>query len=218
MSRLVCTPDEVMLALGQHTPKFVPALPGRTNHLQSAVVIPLYWGEELEAVATLRPMHLGHHGGEVCFPGGKPEEGDETLQATGLRELWEELGMRPSKVLGRLSSIPLYTSDFRITPFVIAVEEKRIRVNRDEVDRELWFSMDAIFQQPVIDGFEVTIGQTSKLSPVFVVDGAIMFGATAYALLELLEVLGRLTGRVVPPMALTEYRWDSHRKRPVPLA
>lgn len=215
MSRLVSTPSALNEAFRQYTPRFVPALPGRRNHLNAAVVIPLHWGDEISAVATLRPTHLGHHGGEVCFPGGKPEEEDESLKDTALRELWEELKMRPKQVLGQLSSIPLFTSDFRITPYVIVVEDQSLTIHPGEVERALWFSIDAIFRQPVIEAFAVTVGSETKLSPIFVVDGAVMFGATAYALLELLTLIGKVAGRSVPKMSETGYRWDNQRKRPV---
>ena len=215
MSRLLCTPSELEKTLRHYTPRFVPALPGRTNHRHSAVVIPLCWDGGVHAVATLRPQHLGNHGGEVCFPGGKPEPTDDSLEATGLRELWEELEMRPKAVLGQLSSIPLYTSDFRITPFVICVQDRQLTINPNEVERAIWFSIEAIFQQECIDAFDITVGDVTKLSPIFIVDGAIMFGATAYALIELLNLIGSLAGLDVPEMANTGYVWNQERGRPV---
>ena len=105
----------------------------------------LFWGEGVECLATLRPVAMGEHGGEVCFPGGKPEPGDMNLQGTAERELLEELGIRPSCVLGELSSIPLFTSDYRIQPYVCAIDSKALAPNSAEVDKALWFSVDAIF-------------------------------------------------------------------------
>lgn len=40
----------------------------------------------------------GHHGGQLAFPGGRVEAGDESLIATALREAHEEIGLDPSEV------------------------------------------------------------------------------------------------------------------------
>ncbi len=49
-------------------------------------------------ILTKRSEHLRNHPGEICFPGGVWEEGDETFYATALRELKEELGIDSSRV------------------------------------------------------------------------------------------------------------------------
>ncbi|RUR12808.1 CoA pyrophosphatase [Legionella sp. km772] len=49
-------------------------------------------------ILTKRSEHLRRHPGEVCFPGGVWEEGDENFYATALRELREELGIDSSRV------------------------------------------------------------------------------------------------------------------------
>lgn len=155
------------------------------------------------------------HRGEVCFPGGKQEEGDEGLAATALRETEEELGLIPIRMLGTLSSIPLFTSDYRILPFVCQVGTKKLIPNPNEVDKALWFSLEDIFSQPVIQGFPVRVGGQDKILPVFEIAGEVMFGATAYALLELLQVISPDVGKVVPPIMATGYVWDWTLLRPV---
>ena len=64
------SPAEVGEALRRYVPMDIPALPGRTNHLRAAVVIPLLWRAEIEVVLTVRTTRLRQHAGEVCFPGG----------------------------------------------------------------------------------------------------------------------------------------------------
>ncbi|MCX4246203.1 NUDIX hydrolase [Paraliomyxa miuraensis] len=66
-----------------------------------------------------RSRALRAHGGQVAFPGGKPEPHDATLLDTALREAAEEVDLPPSgtTVLGRLRPVPTPTG-FLIMPFV----------------------------------------------------------------------------------------------------
>jgi 8-oxo-dGTP pyrophosphatase MutT (NUDIX family) len=201
------TPKDVRTALEGHQLVDVPALPGRTNHLESAVLVPLAWEDEVTAVATVRPEAMRAHAGEVCFPGGTPEEGDADLQATALREAHEELGIEGAEVLGRLSSIPLYTSDYRLFPFVARVDATNLVVNEAEVAEVLRFSVPAVLAQERIDALFWKAGKLSGLSPLFRVAGHVMYGATAHVFHELLHVLAPLFETAVPPMETCELTW-----------
>lgn len=58
-----------------------------------AVLVPLVERPEgLCLLYEVRAEHLGRQPGEVCFPGGKMEDGEEPV-ACALRETWEELGI-----------------------------------------------------------------------------------------------------------------------------
>ena len=49
-------------------------------------------------ILTQRSVHLRHHPGEICFPGGRWDFTDLDLWSTALRELNEELGIDSSRV------------------------------------------------------------------------------------------------------------------------
>ena len=67
----------------------------------AAVIIPLISrAEGWSVLFTQRSWQLRHHPGQVCFPGGRKDTSDTSLQMTGLRELEEELGERPETFLG----------------------------------------------------------------------------------------------------------------------
>lgn len=62
---------------------------------ESAVVIVIH-PHEHDAGLTLiqRPVYNGVHSGQMAFPGGKKDDGDESLLHTALRELHEEVGLQ----------------------------------------------------------------------------------------------------------------------------
>jgi 8-oxo-dGTP pyrophosphatase MutT (NUDIX family) len=88
---------------------------------QSAVLAPLYVGEQGPAVVlTRRAAHLRNHRGEVSFPGGRQEDHDTDLVATALREAHEEIRLEPASVdvVGGLDRLSTFVSQSMIHPFV----------------------------------------------------------------------------------------------------
>lgn len=70
-------------------------------------------------VFTQRTAHLADHAGQISFPGGRVDPGDETPEGTALREAREEIGLAPEavQILGRLPDYRTSTG-FRVTPVV----------------------------------------------------------------------------------------------------
>jgi 8-oxo-dGTP pyrophosphatase MutT (NUDIX family) len=97
--------------------------------IDAAVLIPVYRSKdgELRVVMILRNPG-GVHGGQIAFPGGKHDPGDETMLDTALREVREELGL----IVGRgdvLAELPIQqtrTTGYRVFPFLarISVPER----------------------------------------------------------------------------------------------
>ena len=77
------------------------------NHVEPTVVL------------TQRTSHLAHHAGQIAFPGGRREGGEETPETTALREAREEIGLDSARVelLGRLPEYRTSTG-FAVTPVV----------------------------------------------------------------------------------------------------
>ncbi len=74
----------------------------------------------LTVLLTQRTAHLAHHPGQIAFPGGRLDPGDDgDLVACALRETEEEVGLSPEGVvvLGRLDDYVTGTG-FVITPVV----------------------------------------------------------------------------------------------------
>lgn len=208
------TPEAIARALEAHPWYTMPALPGRRNHLAAPVLLPLVWNPTLQVLTTLRPAHLDRHPNEVCFPGGRPEEGDVDMYATATREAYEEVGIESPRRLGRLSSIPLYTSDYRLEPFVGAVAQDTFVASPDEVESILMIPILDALSVDAVDGIAFDLQGSQRLSPIFDVQGHCMYGATAWVLYELLAVLAPLYDRVVPPLKQTHTTWADVLPKP----
>ncbi len=102
-----------------------------------SVTIPLIETEEgLSMVFEVRAAGLKTQPGDICFPGGRMEEGETALQCA-LRELKEETGISPSdlRVLGQFDTLhefsghTLYTFAVSLAPQAL----QKARLNQEEV-------------------------------------------------------------------------------------
>ncbi len=202
------TPDDLAAALARHPRLELDPLPGRTNHLATGVLVPLVFSPDPRCIVTVRSAALRHHAGEVCFPGGRPDPSDRDLCATALREAREELGIERARVLGELSSMPLYTSDFRLHPFVAAVDDTPLRVSEREVAEVLYVPLRAELERAKVDAIPWSHEGQSGLSPAFAIGKYVMYGATAHSFYELLCVAAALFELPVPPLEPGRFRWS----------
>ncbi len=205
------TAEGLRAALASYDRQHWPALPGRKNDVPAAILLPLLLEREPRALFTKRTATLRKHAGEICFPGGRPDEVDEDLKATALREANEEVGLIDVCVVGQLSSIPLYTSDFRLEPFVgVVPKDATFTLCADEVDSLVFLSLDDVFSLPhlhCIDWFNPLTNE-HRHAPVFESPAGLIFGGTAYAFLELLKVIAPLLAVSVPPLQAGRYQWS----------
>jgi 8-oxo-dGTP pyrophosphatase MutT (NUDIX family) len=209
-------PDPAAVAQAVHAwpRRDLPPFPHAPGTHDTGVLVPLRWEQELVCIATLRADGIAH-GGQVCFPGGRPSAEDGDLFSTAKREATEELGVTGVQPLGRLSSVPVFGSSYRIHPFVARIDASNLVAEPGEVAEVLPFSVLGTLRLHHIDA----IGWTSPtgeafLSPVFSLHSHVMFGATAHALLELLDAMAPLFGLKRPPMKPGRYTWEALLSRP----
>lgn len=153
---------------------------------------------DLDVLLLERATTLRSHAGQVAFPGGRIDPGDDGPVAAALREAQEETGLDPSgvEVLGPLDPIPLARSGHLVTP-VLGWWERRSPVGVVDVAESA-----SVFGTPVADLLNpanrytavIDRGVRTPVGPAFLVrvDDAdhLVWGFTAFLLDGLFDELG----------------------------
>jgi 8-oxo-dGTP pyrophosphatase MutT (NUDIX family) len=146
---------------------------------------------------TQRADYVGAHGGQISLPGGKAEEGETPIQ-TALREAQEEIGIDPSKVeiMGTLSQFFVIPSNFMVTPVVGFYRTTPIFTpDPIEVVKILKGNVDELVRDDAVHAGEIIAARIYKMNaPHFLIDGHIVWGATAMMLNELRIILREMLG------------------------
>ena len=160
---------------------------GRT---EAAVLVPMHgWPDNPGLVFTERRHDLRRHAGEISFPGGRRDPGEELLD-TALREAEEEIALSPDRVevVGALPPIGTFVTNYRVHPFVGLIEDGlRFEPNPTEVESVLIASLDELIaayakRRLVRRGVPIR-------TDTYDLAGKVIWGATARILGELLQRL-----------------------------
>ncbi len=160
----------------------------------AAVMIPFLKHEgRWHILLTHRSHHLVEHRGQVAFPGGAREWGDEDLKWTALREMHEEIGVDPQDVIvfGHLGDMPIITG-YLVRPFVGQIPwPYELQISTDEVE-----SAFIVPLKWLVDPDHRTIQYRSFAGREFPIiyfdhfEGHQLWGASAEMMVALLSALG----------------------------
>jgi 8-oxo-dGTP pyrophosphatase MutT (NUDIX family) len=159
------------------------------GRIDAAVLVPLFVsGDSLHAVFTRRRDDLRRHAGEISFPGGRQDPGED-LRQTALREANEEIGLDPKQVevIGALAPTPTVVTSYAIYPFVGVIEPGEWRPSEAEVAEILELSLPELKAGYARERL-VRRGLPFR-TDVYKTDGALIWGATARILGDLFERL-----------------------------
>jgi len=155
----------------------------------AAVLAPLFAeADDDRLLYTRRRDDLAHHAGEVSFPGGAREGGEDALTCA-LRECTEEIGLREERVtiLGRL---PERTSiaGFRVHVFVgrlAGIDD--LVVDPTEVQHLLSIPLAELRRRERWEWRDVAHRERGYRIPFFPNGDDLLWGLTAQLTLDLLE-------------------------------
>ncbi len=164
--------------------------------LSAAVLVPLYQlGGELHVVLTKRTTRVAMHQGQISFPGGGRERGDEDLQATALRESYEEIGLDPRRVevFGRIDDFWTRNGQMFVAGYVGLIDPLASPYPWRPAEAEV----AEIFEVPVrhlLDPMNLTVAEPREVNgkrwpnETFLFGEHRVFGATARALRNVLDI------------------------------
>ncbi|TSA27429.1 MAG: CoA pyrophosphatase [Bacteroidetes bacterium] len=160
----------------------------------SGVLLLIYPIEEEPCMVFIqRPDYGGVHSGQISLPGGKRERGDPDLLATALRESQEEVGIirEQIEILGRLSDLYIPPSRFLVSPFVGYCRYRPDFIkDPSEVKEIIEVKIRDLFSEEALQLLKHNVGLGIRLkAPAFVVNGHVIWGATAMILSEFKEVI-----------------------------
>ncbi|HUR92110.1 MAG TPA: CoA pyrophosphatase [Gemmatimonadaceae bacterium] len=133
--------------------------------------------------------------GQVAFPGGRHEAGDESLERTAIRETWEETGIDLSAsgaMLGALDDVQPNTAVLPrvvVRPFVAAVSSDAGIRESGEVAEAFWVPVDALREESGWGETEVTAGGIARRVRAFQHGDHTVWGMTERVVRQLLARL-----------------------------
>jgi 8-oxo-dGTP pyrophosphatase MutT (NUDIX family) len=193
-------PPADVVSAAQFEAPVVGEIPSPPLAVNAGVLAPLFDEDgEARVVLTRRSDDLRTHRGQVSFPGGRIDEGEDASSAA-LREAHEEVALDPGLVttVGWLHPVLTMVSASFILPVLGTLPERPDLVaNPTEVERIFDVSLAELADPDIfheerwrIPGRAIA-GSEDNSFPVwfFEVSGELVWGATARMLYELLSVV-----------------------------
>ena len=164
----------------------------KNNSTASAVLILLYLEDnEIHFFLTKRSNELEHHKGQISLPGG-PQEENEELTHTALRETQEEIGINKTSIsiIGSMTPLFVPVTGFMIHPF-IGYSSNKLEPTPDPSEVEAIFSVNIsdllnetnqTIEKRNIRGYDVEV-------PYFKLNNYEVWGATSMILSEFRDLI-----------------------------
>lgn len=144
----------------------------------------------------LRNTDSGVHSAQVAFPGGQYEETDADLGQTALRETEEEVGVPSTgiELIRSLSQIYIPPSRFEVSPFIGMVPyTPDFRKQDSEVAALIEVPLGSVLSDSSLVTRSLTTSYAKEITvPAFLLEGHVVWGATAMMLNEVKTLLKKI--------------------------
>jgi 8-oxo-dGTP pyrophosphatase MutT (NUDIX family) len=166
------------------------------NSARRAGVLALFYPNstmETSLILILRKTYKGVHSAQIGFPGGKVEDEDVNLEATALRETEEEVGVPREvvSVIKELTEIYIPPSNFFVQPFLgITKTTPQFIAQEEEVEELIEVSLSHFMDDAILTTKVLSTSYATNIDvPAFLLNGHVVWGATAMMLSEVRELL-----------------------------
>lgn len=161
--------------------------------IKTAIGVHLFQNEfnQLNTLLIQRSIYEGKHSGQIGFPGGKMDSGDQDLEYTARRESYEEVGiqMNHGTFITQLTPVFIPVSNFEMFPFVFYHDCKiELHLNQREVQSVVALNISDLSERIPIINRDVPFENNSlflRNVPGFLIEDHWVWGATALVLNEL---------------------------------
>lgn len=147
-------------------------------------------------ILILRKTYKGVHSNQVGFPGGKYEKEDNDFEATALRETEEEIGIprETVSILKELTEIYIPPSNYFVQPYFGITKKTPVFIaQEDEVEALIEVDLDHFMDDTILITKTLTTSYAKAIDvPAYLINGHVVWGATAMMLSEVREILKQL--------------------------
>ncbi len=192
MPEEVCLTDHIRKILKERKPQLIADEELKYRH--ASVLIPLFDDHGLcRVLFTKRTDTVAEHKGQISFPGGGVDEGDQTVEDTALRETYEEIGVYREQVeiLGRIDDTLTLVSNFVIHPFVGLIPyPDDLILNRSEVDSIIKVPLNRFFPENIQEKMHLVEYDGMTLNTLsFKYRDDLIWGATAKIMDNFIKII-----------------------------
>lgn len=166
---------------------------------KKASVLALFYPDKNQKtmfVLILRKSYKGVHSAQISFPGGKLELQDNSLQDTALRETFEEIGVpeKEIEIVSPLTQVYIPPSNFYVQPFLgVTTKTPAFLKEESEVEDIIEVPLKHFFNDDLVVSKKVSTSYSVDIEvPAFLLNGYVVWGATAMILSEVKDVLKQL--------------------------
>ncbi len=167
----------------------------KNKNPKQAAVLALFYPDEnnqTRFLLTERASYNGTHSAQISFPGGKIDRTDKNVQATALRETFEEVGVLSEdiKIIRQLSESYIPPSNFLVASFIGLSQNNPVFKTNSEVANLIEVLVSDLLNDNNLTSIEMETSYMKNIEvPCFKLNGYIVWGATAMILSEIKDLL-----------------------------